>query len=122
MGSFFKETRKMVMDYLETRLEIYRLQGVKAVSKTAAYIVWVIVSLFLLWLLLIFLGIVLGLWLSEVTGNYLTGFGITTLIILAFCILVYVFRKALFVNPIIRTALKHSQQRKEEEYDDDNED
>lgn len=122
MGSFFKETRKMVMDYLETRLEIYRLQGVKAVSKTAAYIVWVIVSLFLLWLLLIFSGIVLGLWLSEVTGNYLTGFGITTLIILAFCILVYVFRKALFVNPIIRTALKHSQQRKEEEYDDDNED
>lgn len=122
MGSFFKETRKMVMDYLETRLEIYRLQGVKAVSKTAAYIVWVIVSLFLLWLLLIFSGIVLGLWLSEVTGNYLTGFGITTLIILAFCILVYVFRKALFVNPIIRTALKHSQRRKEEEYDDDNED
>lgn len=110
------------MDYLETRLEIYRLQGVKAVSKTAAYIVWVIVSLFLLWLLLIFSGIVLGLWLSEVTGNYLTGFGITTLIILAFCILVYVFRKALFVNPIIRTALKHSQRRKEEEYDDDNED
>ena len=122
MGSFFKETRKMVMDYLETRLEIYRLQGVKAVSKTAAYIVWVIVSLFLLWLLLIFSGIVLGLWLSEVTGNYVTGFGITTLIILAFCILVYVFRNALFVNPIIRTALKHSQQRKEEEYDDDNED
>ena len=113
LGSFFKETRKILTDYLEARLEVYRLQGVRSISRMAGYFIWVIVFLFLLWLLLIFAGIVTGLWLSELTGSYLKGFGITTLIIVGFCILVFVFRKALFVDPIIRAALQHSHSDKE---------
>lgn len=120
LGSFMKETRKLVADYVQAKVEVYRLQGVKAFSKTAGYLIWLIISLFLLWLLIIFGGIVTGLWLSELTHSYVTGFGLTTLIILFFAVLIYVLRKTLFINPLIRLILQYGQEEREKEEEEDN--
>lgn len=106
LGSFFKENKKLVKDYFETRLDILRLKIIRIFSKSAGYLIWIIVSLFLLWLFIIFLGLVTGFWLSSVTGSYTIGFGITALIILILIIILALLRKVLFVNPIIRTIIK----------------
>lgn len=111
LGSFVKENKALVQDYIETRLEILRLQGIRAGSKTAGYLVWIIISLFLLFLVSIFIGLVLGFWLSELTGSYVKGFGITTLIMILLVVLLALFRKALFVDPAIRKVIGSLQEK-----------
>jgi hypothetical protein len=106
LGSFLKETKKLVKDYVDTRLEIYRLMVIRAASGAAGYLLWTIVLMGLLFLLVIFLGLVTGFWLSEKTGSYTSGFGIATGLLLLVIILVAAFRKPLFVNPIIRNMIK----------------
>ena len=58
---------------------------------------------------MIFLGIVLGLWLSDITGSYIQGFGITTLIFIFIVALLAIFRKSLFVNPVIKVMISKLQ-------------
>jgi hypothetical protein len=57
----------------------------------------------------------LGLWLSDITGSYIAGFGITTGIILLLIILLTLFRKAFFVNPIIKAFISQSEENINEE-------
>lgn len=105
LGSFFKENKKLAGEYLDTRMEIYRLKLIRILSKSTGYFIWIIISLFLLLLLMIFLGLVAGIWLSEITGSYVLGFGLVTLLILVKIIFLAFFRKKLFVNPIIRNVI-----------------
>jgi hypothetical protein len=108
LGSFFGDTKKLVKDYLDTRLEIYRLQILGIMSKSAGYLIWVIISLFLVSLFFLFLYAVTGLWLSELTGSYIKGFGLVALVILLKIFILTAFRKSLFVNPIIRSIINHT--------------
>ncbi len=115
LGSFFKENAKLFREYFETRLKIYRLRAVRLLSKSAGYFIWIIISLFLLFLFIIFLGVLLSLWFSEMTGSYIAGFSITTGIIFLLIIILAVFRKVLFVNPIIKAFISQSEESIEEE-------
>ena len=114
LGSFFDENKKLVKEYFETRLEIYRLSIIKSLTGIAGHLLWVIVLLFLLSLLTIFLGMVTGFWLSVKTGSYSQGFGLTALIILFLVLLVLAFRKSLFINPLIRIIMKKTIQTSKE--------
>jgi hypothetical protein len=107
-GSFLQETRKLAKEYLDIRLETYRLMLIRLFSKSAGYLIWIIVSLCLVSLFFVFAGLATGFWLSEITGSYTKGFGLTTLIVLAVVILLALFRKALFVNPIVRKIIRRS--------------
>ena len=113
-GSFLKENKKLLREYLDTRMEVYKLKLIRIVSKSAGYLIWVIISLFLLLLLMIFLGVVGGIWLSEVTGSYVLGFGIIASLILVKILFLALFRDALFVNPIIRNVINRIYEGEEE--------
>jgi hypothetical protein len=106
LGSFFTENKKLVKEWVDIRLEIYKLKLINIFSRSAGYFIWVVISIFLLFLLIIFLGLTTGFWLSEMTGSYTSGFGYTSLIILASILLIAALRKVLFVNPIIRNIIK----------------
>lgn len=114
-GTFFQENRKLVKEYLEIRLEIIRLKWIRAFSISAGHILWIIISLFLLFLFFIFLGMVAGFWLSGLTGSYVKGFGLTALVILAFIALLALFRKPLFINPLIRLMIKKMDNERQKE-------
>ncbi|HMP88145.1 MAG TPA: hypothetical protein PKE63_12770 [Lacibacter sp.] len=115
LGTFFKETKDLLQDYLETRLEIFRLQGIRVASRTIGFLAWLFLSVFLFVLVLIFIGLVLGFWFSSLTGSYVMGFGIATLILVLLIVLLTIFRKALFVNPVIRTFIRLSSEPEPEE-------
>ncbi len=115
LGSFIRENSKLLREYFETRMKIYRLRAIRLLSKSAGYFFWIIISLFLLFLFIIFFGIVLSLWFSKMTGSYIAGFSITTGIIVVVIILLALFRKPLFVNPIIRTFISQSEESFDEE-------
>lgn len=107
-GSFIKENKKLVRDYFDTRLEIYRLRAIRLLARASSYLLWIIVFLVLLSLFIIFGGLVTGFWLTELTGSYVKGFGLTTLLILALIILLALFRRVLFINPIIRLLIRRT--------------
>lgn len=113
LGSFLKENKKLAKEYVDTRLEIYKLQLIRIFSKSAGYFAWIVISFFLVWLFIIFLGLVTGFWLSSVTGSYTIGFGITTLIILVLIFTLALLRKKIFVNPIIRAIINNATDEKE---------
>ena len=106
VGSFLKESKPLLKEYMETRLEIFRLQAIRIVSKSAGYLIWVLISLFLLFIILIFAGIVMGCWLSGLMHSYVLGFGLTTLIIVLIFALLAIFRNALFIQPVMQKIIR----------------
>jgi len=106
IGSFFSENKKLVKDYFDTRLEIYKLKLIRIISKSAGYFVWMVVLSMFIFLFSIFLGLVAGFWLSNLTGSYVLGFGIVTLVIMVKIIMLALLRKKLFVDPVIRNIIR----------------
>lgn len=108
LGSFFRENTRLLREYAEARIELMKLKFLRGSARAAGTFLWIIISLFLLFLLVIFAGLVLGFWLSAKTGSYTTGFGITTLFMLLLLLLLAVFRRALFIDPFIRTFIRRT--------------
>jgi hypothetical protein len=108
IASFIHENKGLLKEYLETRYEIYRLKGVRSLSKTAGFLAWIIISLFLLFLIFIFGGMTLAYWLSGIFNSMVMGFGVTAIIILAIFALLAIFRNQLFINPVIRSIISRS--------------
>jgi len=116
LGSFFAENKKLVKEYLETRLEIYRLQSLRLFAKSAGYFAWILLSLFLAFLFLLFGGMMVAFWFSGLFHSYVKGFGMVALLILVVFILIALFRRVLFVEPVIQSIIQKST----DENDEDN--
>jgi hypothetical protein len=69
-------------------------------------LVWIIISLFLFFLLFIFIGLVVGFWFAELFGSLTIGFGLATILLFFVMLLVFLFRKQIFINPMIRIFIK----------------
>jgi hypothetical protein len=115
IGSFLKNSKSLVKDYIETRLEIFRLSSIHTISKSAGYFVWIIVSLFLLFLIILFAGVTAGFWLSQLMNSYVKGFAVVALVlILLFAVLAF-FRKKLFVEPFMQIIIDRANEELDEE-------
>jgi hypothetical protein len=105
MGSFFNSNKSLAKEYLETRLEIFRLSAIRIASKSMGYFAWLIISLFLIFLIILFLGITLGFWISRLTDSYIKGFGIITVALTLLFVILTVFRKKLFQEPLMQVII-----------------
>lgn len=103
---FIDENVTLIKDYLETKADIYKLKAIRSSSLILGSLVWIIVSAFLFFLLFIFIGLVLGFWFSELTGSFTVGFGLATLLLFFLMLMVAMFRKTLFIYPMIRVFIK----------------
>jgi hypothetical protein len=110
LGAFFSENKALLIEYIETRMEIYRLQSLRIFAKSAGYFAWIIVSLFLAFLILLFGGLVAGFWVSGLLHSYTKGFGLILLLLVAVFALLGIFRKYLFVNPAIQSIIQRSRE------------
>ena len=108
MASFIRDNKDLLKEYVETRYEIYRLKGVRTISKTSGYAAWIVISLFLLFLVIIFGGLTLAYWLATIFNSTVAGFGVTTLFLLLVFGLLAVFRNQLFINPVITSIINRS--------------
>jgi ABC-type transport system involved in multi-copper enzyme maturation permease subunit len=107
-SSFIKDNKENVKEYFETRYEIYRLKTIRTISKTAGMLGWIIISTFLLFLIILFAGITLGYWLSNIFNSLVLGFGVTSLFFVVLFICLAVFRKRLFINPVVTAIINQS--------------
>jgi hypothetical protein len=115
LGSFFADNKKLLKEYLETRLEIYRLQSLRLFAKSAGYLAWILLSLFLAFLFLLFRGLMVAYWFSGLFHSYVKGFGMVALLILVLFILIALFRRILFVEPVIQSIIQRSKEEPEDE-------
>ena len=115
LGGFFAENKKLLKEYLETRLEIYRLQSLRLFAKSAGYFAWILLSLFLAFLFLLFGGMMVAFWFSNLFHSTVKGFGMVALLILVIFILIALFRRILFVEPVIQSIIQRSKDESDEE-------
>lgn len=119
LGSFFAENKTLLKEYMETRMEIYRLQSLRIFSKSAGYFAWIMVSLFLVFLITLFGGVVIGFWVSGLLHSYVKGFGLITLLLILIFVLLTLFRKNLFVDPVIQSIIQRSREESVPEEEDE---
>ncbi len=115
MGSFLKSNKSLAKEYLETRLEIFRLSGIRMASKSAGYLVWLIISLFLVFLIILFAGVTIGFWLSQLTDSFVIGFGIVAVALILLFVIFTLFRKKLFLEPLMQIILDRASEEIDEE-------
>lgn len=108
LGAFFAENKKLLKDYLETRISLLKLQGVRTLSKSGGLLLWAVIAVFFSFLILLFAGLVLGFWFSAITGSYIKGFALATTVYIVVFILITIFRNTLFVNPMIQKIISKS--------------
>jgi ABC-type multidrug transport system fused ATPase/permease subunit len=99
---FFDENVSLVKEYIETKTTVYKLKATRTVSSVLGTLAWLIISAFFIFLLFIFIGLVLGFWFSEMTGSFVSGFGLATLSLVFVIFLLTIFRRQLFIHPLIR--------------------
>jgi len=117
-GSFLKENKDILKNYVDVRLRIFRLQGIKIASKSVGYLIFALVAMFLVFLIFLFAGLVLGFYLSALCKSNAIGFGITTLIWILVFLLIVALRNKLFINPIIKAIIKNTNEEELEEEDE----
>ncbi len=115
-GSFAKENGRLVKEWFDEKLELYKLITARTTAKVAGMIIWTIVSLLVGFLVIVFIGLTAGFWLSTITGSYITGFGIVTLFLLLFLLTLAAFRKSIFINPIIRAIINRTAEEEDEQH------
>ena len=116
LHDFYKESRKLITEYLETRLEIIRLKAIGTLARTLSMLILVTLISFMVLFFLLFLVISFSWYISTKTGSasigFLSGGGIFLLIML----ICMIFRKSLFLNPLIRLFIHTSTQEEEDDY------
>jgi hypothetical protein len=110
LGSFIAENKNLVKEYLETRMEIYRLQSMRVAAKSAGMIAWIFLSLLLGFLFFLFGGLMLAYWFAGIFHSYVKGFGVVALLILVVFLLIAAFRRMLFVDPVIQAIIQKSKE------------
>lgn len=101
-GDFYKENKKLVADYIDTRIELLKLGAIKITAKTLSALLLIALISFMVLFFVLFLVIAFSWFMADQLGSaslgFLCGGGVFLLIIMVSVI----FRRVLFLNPLIR--------------------
>ena len=117
-NDFYQENRKLLSEYLETRLQLLRLIAIRTLSKTFSMFIVVCLVSFMVLFFLLFLVISFSWLMADATGSAALGFLCGAGVFLVIIMLAIVFRKPLFLNPLIRLFIHTSTQEEDEDEDD----
>jgi uncharacterized membrane protein (DUF485 family) len=115
LNDFYQENRKLVTEYLETRLQLIRLTAIRTLSRTFSLFIVICLVSFMVLFFLLFLVIAFSWQMAAVTGSAALGFLCGAGVFLLLLTLGIVFRKPLFLNPLIRLFIQSSANEEEED-------
>lgn len=91
--NFFVETKKLLEQYIQDRILLFKLEmSKKAAATTASLVNGVALGLFALFAL-VFISITLGFVFSKLTGSFIWGFGIVSAIYIVLVVICIVAKK-----------------------------
>lgn len=100
-SSFFSGSKKVIEHYIRTRIALLRVRMTLSLTNVLSSLLSMILVAFLFMVVLIFMGVTLGFWLSGLLGSYTRGFGVTTLAYILLVLLCLRFRERLFRRPML---------------------
>jgi hypothetical protein len=106
--SFFSENKALLKEYLDIRLDLVRLQGTRVLSRTFSLVMVVFIVSLLSLFVLFFLGMTFAWWIASLTGSNVIGFACASGLFMLILLLIIVFRRVLFQNPMIRMFIQES--------------
>lgn len=106
LEQLIENIRQLIADYIAIQKRIARLSAIKYAAQAGGMMIDGIVTIILLSIVLLFSTVTGALWLSEKTGSFTRGFGLMTLAVLIIVLLIQLFRKTLFINPIIHRLVR----------------
>lgn len=93
-------------DYLETRIDLLKLQAVDRSSELISSLVSRLIIALILVLFIFLLNIGVAMWLGDIIGNAYAGFFIVAGFYALVCIIVYAARKKLLQTPVGNKLIK----------------
>lgn len=99
-STYFSETGKVARQYLETRLDLLKLQAAGKLSKALGLFFSLIMAFLLFFFVVVFLGMVVGFWIGEKTGSFAIGFSCAAGFFIVLLAVILLFRKALIQRPL----------------------
>ncbi|MBV7528727.1 hypothetical protein [Chitinophaga sp. sic0106] len=99
-SDYFKQTGRVAKDYLETRLDLLKLQAAGKLSKALGLFFSVLMAFLLFFFVIVFLGMLVAFWIGEKTGSFTIGFTCASGIFILLFIAIIVFRKQLIERPL----------------------
>ncbi len=118
----FKRLQQIIADLaalIESELELYKLQGLRLLSRTLAGGFAILFFMLFFIIIMILGGVAIGFVLSDVLGSYAAGFGVAVGAFLVLFFLLLLLRRPLLLRPfenlIIRFYLQKEQKSTPEE-------
>jgi putative superfamily III holin-X len=102
LGSLFEKTG----DYLETRLELLKLQAIDKTSDVTSSVISRIATVLILTFAVVMANIGLAVWVGELVGRMYLGFFIVAAFYALLAWLIHLFRKAWIKEPITHMLIK----------------
>jgi hypothetical protein len=106
--SFFSENKALLKDYLDTRVELIKLQGVRTLSRTISVVLVIFIISLLCLSILLLLGITFAFWIASISGSNIIGFASAGGLFILFLILFIVFGRGMVQNQVIRRIIQDS--------------
>ena len=118
-STFYRDNKDLLKEYIEIRMDLIRLQGVRMLSRSFSLVMVGLIVILLSLFILFFLGIAFAFWISDLTGSNVAGFTSAAGLFALLLILTIIFRRPLFQNPMIRLFINESIPENEEEEETD---
>ncbi|HEY0609134.1 MAG TPA: hypothetical protein VGD35_05745, partial [Chitinophaga sp.] len=99
-SGYFNQTGKVAREYLETRLDLIKLQAAGKLSKALGLFFSIMMAFLLFFFVVVFLGMVVGFWIGEMTGSYTIGFSCAAGLFILLLAILLIFRKNLIQRPL----------------------
>lgn len=99
-GNYFNQTGKVAKEYLETRIDLIKLQAAGKLSKALGLFFSLTMAFLLFFFVIVFLGMVVGFWIGEMTGSFTIGFSCATGLFVLLFLVIIIFRKPLIQRPL----------------------
>ena len=118
-GDFYEENKSLVNDYLETRINLIKLQSLRSLSRILSVLIILFITSSLLLFILLFLGMSFAWWIAALTESNTIGFLSAAGLFLVLAVVVIIFRKPMFQGPLVRLFIREtvSEWQEQEEVD-----
>ncbi len=105
---FYQENKALLSEYIDVRISLFKLQGIRAISRTMSLLIVVILVGILGMFTMLFLGFAFAWWLSDKTGSTVIGFAGAGALFALIMVVSILFRKSLFQSPLTRIIIRES--------------
>jgi hypothetical protein len=106
--SFFSQNKALIKEYIDTRLELIKLQGVKTLSRTISVVMVVFIISLLCLSILLLIGITFAFWIASISGSNIAGFASAAGLFILFLVVFIAFGRKMVQNLVIKQIIKDS--------------